>query len=365
MDTTESTLVSQEEIFAGQLLPHEQEFANTLERLNSLPIRELPHFAEEIDHTGNVIAPTPYSQLESGIYLNQQTLDSQEGEDSYLSPNLTFSTQPLAEIGRKTQIGEGMAMTESQHGTFFGMVQVETGDQSYTAPVAIKPIDHNESAPVDATRQELAMLEYAAACGLPTLDVLGLVVDNEAAIPRSYILTRRNPEIRSLDTLNWREEAANVDQHLGTAVTTLTALHANMIFHKDLEFKNVSSLDTEGSFVVFDLEWSTSLRDVAEQPGGPDIERLSRAIDFDLNTVRRSMRKILYPNLPEDQRPNTPEEEFSYELAHLYEPYHLAIMNSGSRYSDTLDRAYRLVLERRHNSLSEQRSHQVQAVPVS
>jgi hypothetical protein len=355
MDSVESREITPEQPDSYQLLPHEREFAFALERLRSLPLREMPDLASRVDHTGNIIAPDPQYALESGVYLRRPSPFLREAGDDSAGAGLEYIAQPLAEMGRKTQIGDSPSTNESHHGTFFGILRTDADDWpggQENVAVAIKPMEHNERSPVDATLQELAMLEHVADCDLPTLEVLGLIVDNESNIPKSYIITRRNPQIRSLDTLDWSEEAENVDQHLQTAIATLTSLHSNLIFHKDLEFKNISSLDREGSFIVYDMEWSVSLRDLIDQSEVPDIERLGRAIDFDLGTVRRSMRKILYPNLPADGRPNTEQETFDYELTHLYEPYYLALMNTDSKYKGDLDKAYHMALARRHESIA-------------
>jgi hypothetical protein len=45
--------------------------------------------------------------------------------------------------------------------------------------------------------------------------------------------------------------------------------------------------------------------------------------------------------LPEGSRPQLPQEEFDYEFDNLYEPYHMAILESGSAHVQVLDRAYR------------------------
>lgn len=340
----ESLDIGNERIEQEPLLPQEQAFTESLERLGRLPMVELPRFSDRLSHIGDMATPDPDHALASGIYVRSGAFGTVPESASAV---VAYAPQPLADVGRKTERAAGGA-AETHHGTFFGALNL-SGDNGESTPVAIKPLSHNSYASVDHATQELAMLEYTAASGLPTLDVLGIVVDNEAAIPTTYIITRRDPEIRSLDTLDWSREAAHADEHLATAITTLAALHSQLIFHRDLEFKNVSSRDDQGSIVVYDLEWAISLRDAIGQGAEPDVERLSRAVEFDLGTVQRSMRNILYPHLPDSERPVTTEARFEYERQHLYEPYCQAILSAPSKYRDVLEAAYQKALERQQS----------------
>lgn len=326
----------------AELTVQERVFAESLERLSAAATGPLPALHNHMSHSGDIFEPNAV-EMQSGVYLSPDL----RGETEEVAPRFTYSPQPLADLGRKVESPTGGA-TQSKHGTFFGSLRIENGasNELQDVPVAIKPIESSEFAHGDFASQEVAMLQHAKECGLPTLNVLGIVVDNKATTPTTYVITRREDQIRSLDAMDWTEQVKNARQHLGTAVQTMTALHSNAIFHRDLEFKNLSPLDEEGSFAVFDLEWAVSHRqtmeDVAKQEA--DIDSIARAIAFDMGTIRRSIDKLVYPNLTEGTRPQSPQEKFDYELNNLYEPYHKAILESGSVHTQVLDQAYRRFL---------------------
>jgi hypothetical protein len=350
----------------AELTTQEQAFTASLEKLSATAPGPLPALHNQLSHSGDVFEPNAV-EMQSGVYLNPDF----KGETGDTPPTLTFNTQPLADLGRKIESPAGGA-TQTKHGTFFGSIRVENGtdQEPQDIPVAVKPIESSEFAHGDFASQEVAMLQHAKDCGLPTLEVVGVIVDNEATTPTRYVITKREDQIRSLDAMDWTEQAKDAPEHLGTAVKTMAALHGHAIFHRDLEFKNLSPLDEEGSFAVFDLEWAVSHQETMEgiAQKEDDIEPIAKAIAFDMGTVRRSLDKLVYPNLPEGSRPESPQEKFDYELNHLYEPYHTAILKSGSAHTKVLDQAYRRFLAKEHEkvrAVTAQAKGQVSSIVIS
>lgn len=335
-----AALDASEIIPAAQATQGQAEFQSHLERLPAGLIHGATNFASQLAHDGTMSNYDPdRPAFAQGFHLDPEAL----GHSGELPTSLGFTPQRLPEIGRTA--GE----THSRNGTFFGILNATGADGTLSrAPVAVKPI---QLGGLDRSKQEVAMLAYARERSLPVPELIGIFMDHESAIPTAYVITRRNREIQSLDNLDWTREAANATSHLQVAVSTLVALHKNLLFHRDLEFKNLSSLDREGSFIAFDLEWAISLADIVARGGEEAVKRLSAAIERDLGDVRRSMKRFIYPNLAEHTRPSSAEEELDYELATLYEPYHLALMSSDSPHIQILDHAYRRALERRRAGL--------------
>jgi tRNA A-37 threonylcarbamoyl transferase component Bud32 len=234
-----------------------------------------------------------------------------------------------------------------------------------TRLVAVKPFMLNEGSNL---AQEVGMLQRARQQGLSTLTPLAIIADRWSEVPRYYLVTEHLDELSTLVAENWRGiQAGEVAERLQPAVQMMLALHEKGMVHGDPQFKNVATSEKEGKIIVHDMEEGTSIQDLLDKtgPDDPVPEQLVLSLRQEFYRVRLSMRDYVYPNLPADQRPNTPEERFMFELDTLFEQYHMALSQSDSPHRSVLDRTYKIVLERTRQEVSEGREPQPGDVPSS
>jgi hypothetical protein len=154
-------------------------------------------------------------------------------------------------------------------------------------------------------------------------------------------------DLESLNAQDWsRLDPAEARERVAPVSDTLALLHGEGIFPHEMAFGNVGVGESEGSRFIFDLESAKSFRNILDKlgPDDPLPEELLIAFRQDFTPPRVSFRDFVYPNLPPGERPATPEELFQFEFNLLYEPYHMAILQSGSKYTAVLERAYRAMM---------------------
>ena len=326
------------------LTPIQAAFLERLATLRDSSVGPLPDFTEYLTHYGRIPSHDPTSGTLAGMCLSRVDLQpfAEAGE---VTPNsFTFDAQPTLELGREN----------SWRKVFFGQMHMESrsGTIDKSVQVAVKRFPKDE---IHYAVQEAAMLQYLQQQGVPALEVIGLLMHEEAEEPGVYLLTRFTQEVISLDNPDWSKlSPKEMQDQLRAVRNTLVTLHQGLVFHGDAEFKNIGVGERDGSIVVFDVERAVSLRDAVSQEEGAEGEvpiRLIQAMSADFSSVQKSLRKYVYPNLPEDHRPKNDKERFEYELNHILEPYHMALMESDSPYKSALDRAYRTVLERKHREV--------------
>ncbi|HSW99339.1 MAG TPA: hypothetical protein VLF71_05915 [Candidatus Saccharimonadales bacterium] len=310
---------------------------------NARLVRPLPDLAALANHEGVV-------SDESGLI---ERLNVSIAED-VLSPfadgerpsEFTFTPRQLAAFGKE----------KSFRGAFFGVLKMKSRDGvQVEEPVVVKqyPLGGQHDASHNAA-QELTMLAHAKAVGLSTVDVVGAIVDRYSANPLVYVITRQKQGLESMDELRWRGiTTAQMPDRLHPVVDTLVSMHTKLLFSGDPKFKNIG-LGEDGSPIIFDLEHATSLRDLVEHmtPENQDevMDRLTKRMMSEFAHVASSLDSIIYPNLPQGERPRTPLERFNFEFTHVLELYHMRILESGSRYRDVLNQAYGRMLEKQHSN---------------
>ena len=123
--------------------------------------------------------------------------------------------------------------------------------------MAVKPTKNQA-----ALLGELAMFQYLEELGMPTFKPTSfLFTDTTKA---NHLLTRFEKPISTMDTVEWEElEADEKWFQLDFAVKTLALLHSELLFHGDLEFKNVG-FDERGDLIIIDPELMVSALEMAE-----------------------------------------------------------------------------------------------------
>gem|GEM_PF-4566421 len=334
----------------------EQAFMDRLALHNSRLSGVMPDLASQLDHGGHV-ASEQLAQKFDNTNFSADVLAPFKDHGEKGPAELSFMRKPFLELGHE----------QSYHGTFLGEMRMASSDGAVvdTRLVAVKPFLLNEGG---SLAQEVAMLQFATSKGLQTVKPLAVIADRWGEVQRFYLITERLDPLSTLAAENWLGIQANeVAERLQPARKMLLDLHERGMTHGDPQFKNVATGESEGEIIVHDLEEATSIQALLEQTGPDDEipEKLVMALRQEFYRVRLSMRDYVYPNLPEDQRPNSPEERFMFELGALFEPYHLALGESASPYRQVLDRAYKIMLERTRREVSEGYEPQPGDVPSS
>jgi hypothetical protein len=342
---------------AGQLPPippDQQAFMDYVGAVQPRMIRPLPDLAARANHMGVVEDQTA---LADRLFLGIAPDVLQPLSDAGERPgNLTFTPSQLAQFGKE----------KSFRGAFFGVLGM-TGENGthHEEEVVVKqyPLGGQDDATHNAI-QEVTMLAHVKELGLSTVDVAGVMVNRYTADgrPIMYVITRHKQGLESMDELSWQGiTTADMPDRLHPVLDTLDSLHGNLVFSGDPKFKNIG-LGEDGKPIIFDLEHATSARELVagmnEENQEEVRERLARLMGIDFSHVAVSLDGIVYPNLPEGERPQTPMERFDFELAHVMEPYHLRLMEGNSRYKDVLNQTYNRVLQqRREQALRAQDAH--------
>lgn len=339
--------------------PDQQAFIDRLRMVNARVVRPLPDLAPRVDHTGVVRDTT---DLVRDLNVNMASDVLQPFAEADERPGrFSFAPRRLAGFGKERTFRDA----------FFGVLTMEEeGGHVEQVPVVVKqfPLGGHDDASHNAM-QEVTMLEHVKALGLPTVDVAGVIVDRYTERPRIYVITRRRPELESLDELQWQGlQTADLADRLHPVVDTLSTLHGNLVFHGDPKFKNIG-LDEEGKPIIFDLEHATSVRDLVDGMTAENEEEVLQLVadrmSTDFGHVTHSLNNIVYPNLPQDQCPQTPMEQFDFEVSHVLEPYQLRLMEGNSPYKVVLNRVYNRVLQQRRTLAQKQQAAHDGSGPAS
>ncbi len=177
--------------------------------------------------------------LTAEAYSAQPTFLVHPAQEALAQPDITFT--PLRTRGGKRSV----------HGVFFGTMQWQDGN---AMQVAVKPHD------TDSRRS--CATDYVAnvaidELGLHNLESLGVVMS--ARDETAYSITRLNPGLTTLDSVNWRyfKEDPNVARYSSTIwsqVARQTAMiHAlGSVKHGDLAARNIA-VQSDGG--VFPIDW--------------------------------------------------------------------------------------------------------------
>jgi len=322
--------------------PEQVAFMNRLGVVNARNVRPLPDLASRVNHEG-IIADEQHTADRLSVNFAPDVLG--HFPDGERPGQITFEPKPLAQFGKEKSYRKA---------SFGRMTFTSESGTTHEEEVVIKqfPIGGKDDALPNAV-QEVTMLAYVKELGLPTIDVIGTVVDRYARDPAMYVITRMKDGLESMDELSWRNlRVADLGERLEPLVETLEALHGDLVFSGDPKFKNIG-VGEDGKPIIFDLEPATSCRDLVANMTPENEEqvmaRLTKRMANDFSHVAVSLDQHVHPNLPQRERPQTPTDRFQFEYEHVLEPYHMRLMAGNSPHKAVLNRAYNRVLEERRN----------------
>lgn len=322
-------------------LPQVTQFVEDIAAVHDGRIRALPAFDQALNHEGKLLVNENVERYRriSGVYLSETVIEEVGGPRV---PEIQFTPKPFWRLGREN----------SRRQVFFGQLAIGEGE-SHTIPVAVKPFAPGA---FHHATHEAGMFQYMRGEGLPTLEMLGMVAIGvaEGEAPRAYGITRERRGITTLDNTEWKTmPQAERWNRLRPAIETLTTLHGNMLFHGDLEFKNVAFGEEDRptddlSICIVDTEESISLKDLVEP--NKDVSRQRLWVAKKMSADFASLSISIAANMIEPEqreRKEFEQELFEDMLEHVYGPYYLSIMRSDSPYKDVLMSAFEMVLEQK------------------
>jgi hypothetical protein len=313
---------------SGQLV---SDFQNGVMTTPGTSIYRLPDLSQHINHAGKYTRPAV--TLRPGFFIDHGVLGLDEIGPNSMPDTLGFLTQPGNRLGRE----------DSHHHVFFGKLQMENGSNLTEAQVAIKPFDANRR---DALLGELAMFQYLNGLNIPTFQPAGvLALGPEKS---DHLLTLFDGPVATMDTIDWYE--LDTDEkwlQLGYAIDTAVELQSKMLFHGDLEFKNVA-FDETGQRRIVDPELMISARDIGEtilsRPDDPErqraMHRLKQLLSSEFTAICSSIRQFIFRNMPLDERPANEAAEFKEFNRHLFRPHREALEQIDSPYIPVLLEAF-------------------------
>jgi hypothetical protein len=314
-------------------IANQQEFIGFIESVRPDKLHVLPDLTTLLDHetqrsTGIEVALDGDTDR---IFLSDEfaeKLDARRFPD-----RVEFQPHPLLRIGRDN----------SRQQVFFGKLTGRWFHEATEASkqLAVKPIP-NRFIAKQQVLHEAAMYQYAASQGLPTLNVLGIVMIAEQ--PREvagYLLTEFEPDFITLDNLDWStigEEEASAA--VSSALDSLAALHSHLLFHGDAEFKNIGIGEAEDAFRLVDFEFGASAQAIPE-----NIARIAQFISADFSGIGKSFDEYVLRYA--EEKPKNDIDRFNIHHNALYEPYIERILQSNSEHLDVLAKAYQVVINQK------------------
>jgi hypothetical protein len=306
--------------------PAEELFTESIDMVRKAQVHELPDFTRTLQHSG-FLTPFPHDAFEPGIHVDSQRwgVVAERGAPD----RFTFIGQDWLRIGRD----------ESYRGVFFGnMVSTWFNDGTVAnEQVAVTPSLGRFPQDYQESLQEIAIHQYLEQLGVPTLEVLGmLVVERPEQVPRVFKISRFRP-YETLNNINWR--GLTEDQRwdrMGLALDTLARLHAHLVFHGDPVFKNIGFGQTEGDIVVIDTEKSLSAA-LAIHPSQIEKgeQRIMQLMSNDFSRLCLSVDHEILSCLPEGERPHG-LDRFEVMLEHVYIPYFERLVHMHSPFVSLL-----------------------------
>lgn len=285
-------------------------FTADLASLGVEDTRLLPDLTPQIDH---LCKETRYEPLTPGFYATPRTIQA----IATLGSHCTASMEPddALKISRE----------DSRHQVFLGSISVSDGTTSYRAKVAVKS--------QKAQLKELAMYQLLGSLNIPSFRPFGFIVAKNG---NQHLLTEARQSVKTIDATDWKILTPDEMWSVASAgVRTMSMLHSNLLFHGDLEFRNVATNDY-GDCVVVDPEFMLSMRGVgsaiqdilaAKNPayGEPRrdtvIDQISRKMGKDFTAISSSIRHHIFRSLPYALRPKSADRSFKLLEQNLYRPY--------------------------------------------
>ena len=297
----------------------------------------LPDLTSHINHAGKYTRPN--IKLGSGLFLSPDASGDSESNRPAKADAFSFLTQP----------GHRLSREKSHNEVFFGKLLLHWHSDSLgyaESQVAIKPTKNRA-----AILGELAMFQYLKQKNLPTFDPTGILLSPSGH--SDHLLTKFEKPVATMDTVEWRDlETQEKWLQVDFAVQTMALLHSELLFHGDLEFKNVGFGD-RGDLIIVDPELTVSsleMADIAQSSSNEkEIElaqlRIKQSMSTDFTSVCLSIDEFIISSLPGDERPLTSASKFKSYARYLFRPYREALIEAGSPYLPQLLIAYEKVFQ--------------------
>ncbi|HVW22989.1 MAG TPA: hypothetical protein VHB51_00675 [Candidatus Saccharimonadales bacterium] len=305
-------------------------FQEALTVVRSQVVYPLPDLTGQIEHNGQ---PNRINMgLVSGLFLDPAALDVEKAMTAANPDGVAFMTQPGNRLGREN----------SHHHVFFGKLLLTWFEEMAheAAPqVAVKPIELKDRSQLLG---ELAMLQYMKRLGIPTFVPSGVLITTKGT--HDHLLTQFDGPVQTMDIVEWEEmELEEGWAQLGYAIDTAVLLHSNLLFHGDLEFKNVAFGD-RGERAITDPEYTISALALAEsglttkndEERARCVKRLTQLMSIDFRSICESIDVFIFGLMPKSQRPKNEAAKFKQYERHLYKPYRAALAEVDSQYTPLL-----------------------------
>jgi hypothetical protein len=324
-------------------------FIDGLEAIKSYQVYPMIDLSGEVNHNGRYSRPN--IKLGAGLFIDKEALAVDSGGPTPGSKPAAFSFQ--------VQPGHRLGREASHNQVFFGKLLVHgmyANGMATETQIAIKPTKNRE-----ALLGELAMEQHLCSLDIPTFAPRGFLTTAASATNQDYLLTRFEKRVATMDTVEWRA----LDDHekweqLDFAVATLSLLHSYMLFHGDLEFKNVAFGET-GDLIIVDPELMVSTLAIGEaalqsnrdEVGQRLLESIKRCMASDFTSVCNSIDQFIFHTMPQSERPTTEETKFRLYNRYLFKPYKEDLLKLGSEYLPVLLQAYDIMLRERKQRIRE------------
>lgn len=313
------------------------DFQTDVNALRSHRIYPLPDLTSHINHSGKFTRPS--IKLGSGLFLDTNASGLPAVSDGGKPDAFTFMAQPGHRLGRE----------RSHNVVFFGKLlshwHNSPGKQLETQ-VAVKPTKNRA-----ALLGELAMFQYLRQLDIPTFTPNAfLVTDSKTS---DHLLSIFEKPVATMDTVEWGElEDDEKWLQLDFAVQTMVTLHSNLLFHGDLEFKNVG-FGEQGDVIIIDPELTVSALEMAEVAASPsDVDevkiaqlRIKQSMGADFTSVCGSVDEFVLSSIDTDNRPRTDAAKFKIYAKHIFRPYRESLIDANPPYLAELLAAYEKVFQ--------------------
>lgn len=313
-----------------------ENFQTELLGIRACSVADLPDLSGHINHFGQLTQPPV--DLSPGLFLDGRVAGVYD----------SITTAPPDSVGFMVRPGDRLGREDSHNNLFVGKLIMEQFGKDalpVESHVAVKPLP--KSAPILG---ELAMFQYLQQLGIPTFQPSGLLIAKDTS--HNHLLTKFNSRVETLDTVDWAE--LDEDERwgqLGAAVETAALVNSEVLFHGDLEIRNVAADEARETFIV-DPEFMVSGRELAEIAMNSSDEvaaswtllRLKELMNNELKNICKSIDELIFRFMPEERKPQTDAAKQKRYDRRLYKPYREALKFRNSPYLPVLMQTLDLVV---------------------
>jgi hypothetical protein len=317
-----------------------EEFQASIFGVRPQNIYNLPDLTPHINHKGLVNSPD--IKLANGMFIDKGSIDASLPTPDDKPDAFGFILQPANRLGREV----------SRNQVFFGKLVVEWLAHEHNAEdqVAVKPLEDRA-----ALLGEIAMFQYCRSLDIPTFQPTAMLISDSSK--HDHLLTKFQGRVETLDAWDWDE--LDIDEQwmlFGNAAETAALLNSELLFHGDLQGRNVATDELGGIFVV-DPESMVSALEIADIAATAQNENqrmwalnfIKRHMSRELTDICNSVDEYIFKYLPEYLRPATDMAKFKEYKRHIFRPYKEGLIARAPKYLPVLLQAYDLMIhEKKH-----------------